>query len=566
MKKILTTALTLLLLLTPAMVFGQETAQALIVRVVTPDGLPKQGLTVTAEAQGFRETVVTNATGYAVFRQLQPGSYDLVIQIQNIELKRVKVDFPDTRQLAVVAPLGRLDVEVLDRAGRRVDGIFVTLTSTSRVISTTQRTNSTGHAVFTDLPFSNVSSIGGPYSVVVSQEGREVASGEIFLNTTSDKLVLRSALINVNFTVLNLEGKLAPVSASLALVAGNYSKSIDLAGGKGSVKRLVASDVVGRFNATLSVKLGRFPVTVYSSFLSLESDAEVSLGAEIGELAVKVLDPDNKPVKGVGVLIGSRLAGNFTGGLTGEDGMFSFGYLPLSSKAGDYAIYLFRGRTPIQKETVNLSEASYTASLKLSFLNVFFRILDYNGQGVNNAELTVLDPQTGRVVNATIKDGIAEANLFPGLNELRIFYKNVQVYNRPVEITGANIDIRLININFPIRVSVYDALSNLVSGLDVKIYVDGAEKTSEKTGVQPIYLTLELPANLQIDLYQDGVLLVRERLSVDGPQSVEIRLPGHVSLGDGLVSVENVAAAILAGILVVFVAVLLLRMREIKQR
>jgi hypothetical protein len=77
---------------------------------------------------------------------------------------------------------------------------------------------------------------------------------------------------------------------------------------------------------------------------------------------------------------------------------------------------------------------------------------------------------------------------------------------------------------------------------------------------------LELPANLQIDLYQDGALLVRERLSVEGPQSVEIRLPGHVSLGGGLVSVENVAAAILAAILAVSVAVLLLRMRGVRQR
>jgi hypothetical protein len=566
MKKILSTSLTLLLLLMPAVVFGQETGQALTVRVVTPDGLPKQGLTVTAEAQGFRETVVTNSTGYAVFRQLQPGSYDLVILMQNIELKRVKIDFPNIRELVVVAPLGRLAVEVLDRAGRRVDGIFVTLTSTSKVISTTQRTNATGYAVFTDLPFSNVSSVGGPYSVKVSQEGQEVASAETFLNTTSRTLILRSALINVNFTVLNLEGKVAPISASLALVAGNYSKKIDLADGKGSVKRLVSSDVVGRYNATLSVKLGRVPVTVYSSFLSLESDAEISIGADVGELAVKVLDPDNKPVKGVGVLVGSRLAGNFTSGLTGEDGLFSLGYLPLSSKAGDYTIYLFRGRTPIQKETVKLSEAFYTASLRLSFQKVLFRIVDYEGRGVNNAELKVLDPQTGRVVNATVKDGAAEANLFPGLNELRIFYKNVQVYNRPVEITGANIDIRLTNINFPVRVSVYDALSNLVPGLNVKIYVDGVEKVSDKTGVQPIYLTLELPANLQIDLYQDGALLVRERLSVEGPQSVEIRLPGHVSLGGGLVSVENVAAAILAAILAVSVAVLLLRMRGVRQR
>jgi hypothetical protein len=70
-----------------------------------------------------------------------PASYDLVILMQNIELKRVKIDFPNIRELVVVAPLGRLAVEVLDRAGRRVDGIFVTLTSASKVISTTQRTN-----------------------------------------------------------------------------------------------------------------------------------------------------------------------------------------------------------------------------------------------------------------------------------------------------------------------------------------------------------------------------------------------------------------------------------------
>jgi len=566
MKKIPATLVTLLLLLSPAAVFSQETAQDLTVRVITPDGIPKQGLTVSAEREGFRETAVTNTTGYAVFRQLQPGTYDVVVSMRNLELKRIKVEFPATQQIVVEAPLGRVEVEILDRAGRKVDGIFVTLTSTSKIISTTQRTNSTGYAVFTDMPFSDVASVGGPYRVDVSQESVQVASGEVYLNTSSKTLTLRSALVNVNFTVLNLEGQAVPVSATLVLTAGNYSKTLELTEGKASVKRLAASDAVGKFNTSLSLKLGRVPVTVYSSLLSLETDGEVYVRAEVGELVVKILDPDNKPVKGVRVLVGTRVAGNFTGGLTGEDGTFKPGYLPLSSKTGNYTIYVFRGRTPIHKESVTFSKAVFTANLTLTLQKVNFRITDYGGQVLSNAELQVVDPLSGRVVNATVREGVVEANVFPGINEVKIFYRGVEVYRRTVEISGPNNDIRLTNVNFPVKVSVYDSLSRPIAGLGIKIYVEGVEKVSTKTGDKPIPITLELPANLVIDLYQEDTLLVRERAMVDGPKSIEIRLPGHISLGNNLISIENFASAILAAILVGFVAALLIRVRGKRQR
>ncbi|MEM4342002.1 MAG: carboxypeptidase-like regulatory domain-containing protein, partial [Candidatus Caldarchaeum sp.] len=161
--KTATLTLLIILFMLPHVTFSQTQQQVLTVLVTTGDGAPRPGLTVTVQAENFRETAVTNATGYAVLRQLAPGTYQVIVSLQNIELIRRTISFPETSFLKEVAPLATVYAKVVDTAGKPVPNFFVNLLSSTGLVSVSQRTNSTGVAVFRDIPFSNISSIGGVY-------------------------------------------------------------------------------------------------------------------------------------------------------------------------------------------------------------------------------------------------------------------------------------------------------------------------------------------------------------------------------------------------------------------
>ncbi|MEM2973952.1 MAG: hypothetical protein QXS50_07385, partial [Candidatus Caldarchaeum sp.] len=444
--------LTILMLAFIQAAHAQEQTQTLTVRVVDPDGLPKPGLTVVVEGPGFRETSSTNASGIAVFRQIVPGSYELVLLLQNIELLRTSIRYPETTFMELQAPVSRLSVKVSDLAGRAVENVFVTLNAPTGAVSVSQRTNATGHAFFSDVPYSTLSRIGGAYSLRVSKEGAVVARSSVEVSAGRVFREVIAGLVNVNFTVVFRDGQEAPVDAELVLRAGNFSQSLSVSRGVASVRQLPTSTEVGAYNASLSIRLGARNVVVHSSFLTLQSDASIFLNADVGKLTVKVLDPEGKPVRGVGMLIGTKELGNFTSGVTNENGLYDFGFLPLSSRTGEYNLSLFRGRTRIQVESVVVDQRETVKEVYLRFQQIAVNVYDAGGRPLSGAVVTITDPQTGRSANATTANGASFLNIFPGSNEIQITYLQREVFKRAVELSGEPFTIRLPNVNFPMSV------------------------------------------------------------------------------------------------------------------
>ncbi|MEM2237091.1 MAG: carboxypeptidase regulatory-like domain-containing protein [Candidatus Caldarchaeum sp.] len=564
--KALAMALVIILVMLPTFSTAQEKTGTLVVQVVTPDGRPKQGLTVVAEGSNFRETAVTNASGFAVFRQLSPGSYDVVVSLQNIELVRRGITFPETQSLVLEAPLAQLSVIVSDLAGRIVGNIPVTLNSPTGVISTTRRTNATGYVVFSDIPYSSVARVGGAYTVTVLKEGVVVGRAEVEVKSPYMLEGLRASLVDVNFTVTNKEGHPVALDATLSLSAYNYSQTVSLSGGVASAKQLISTSVVGPYNASVTVRLGQRSVTVYSSFLSLEADAHIYIAAEVGELQVKVVDPDGKPVKGVGILVGAAGYGNFTSGFSDDHGTFSAGLLPLSSKVGDYVVSIFRGRARIQAEPISLDSARKVGEIILRFQQLSLRVTDYAGNPLNNAEIMVIDPQTGRQSNTTTANGVASLNVFPGTNELLITYKQKQVYRRSIDIAGGELSIRLNSVNFPVTVRVLDGIGRFVEGLRLTVKVDGVEVVDRLTGVEPVSVMLELPGEVVVEVHDGGRLLAKERLFAEGPSSMEIRFTDFVAVGGSLIPLQTIASTALAAVLAGALGVLAYRLLVKRQR
>ncbi|MEM2037130.1 MAG: carboxypeptidase-like regulatory domain-containing protein, partial [Candidatus Caldarchaeum sp.] len=257
--------LIIVLLTLPQIAVSQQDAQSLTVYVTTPDGKPKPGLTVTAQAQNFRETAVTNASGYAVFRQLTAGTYEIIISLRNIELLRKTVEFPSTPFLAETAPLSSVTVQVYDVAQRPVANIPVTLSSPNRILSTTQRTNATGYAVFNDIPYSSAPSIAGDYRLSVTKEGVEVGSVQRRIEASTEFVEISARLVRVNFTFTDLGGSKALVDGTLVMRGTNFTQQIEVIQGFASVIQVISSEVVGSYNASLSMRLGNRDAVVYSS-------------------------------------------------------------------------------------------------------------------------------------------------------------------------------------------------------------------------------------------------------------------------------------------------------------
>ncbi|MEM1942946.1 MAG: hypothetical protein QXO30_06010 [Candidatus Caldarchaeum sp.] len=558
--------LTILMLAFIQAAHAQEQPQTLTVRALDPDGLPKPGLTVVVEGPGFRETSSTNASGHAVFRQIVPGSYELVLLLQNIELLRTSIRYPETTFMELQAPVSRLTVKVSDLAGRAVENVFVTLNAPTGAVSVSQRTNATGHALFSDVPYSTVSRVGGSYSLRVSKEGVVVAQSSVEVSAGRVFREVVAGLVNVNFTVVSRDGQEAPVDAELVLRAGNYSQSLSVSRGVASVRQLPTSTEVGAYNASLSIRLGARNVVVYSSFLTLQSDASIFLNADVGKLTVKVLDPEGRPVRGVGMLIGTKELGNFTSGVTDENGLHDFGFLPLSSRTGEYNLSLFRGRTRIQVERVVVDQRETVKEVYLRFQRIAVNVYDAGGRPLSGAVVTITDPQTGRSANATTADGASFLNIFPGSNEIQITYKQREVFKRAVELSGEVFTIRLPNVNFPMSVRVVDALGAYAEGLRVVVKLDDEVVVDRLTTSQPISLLVEKPSTLTVDVYRGSELLARERVSAAGSGSVDVRLLAYVYVGGGLVAVDVFVSALLTVVLAVLFLTLVYRLRQSRQR
>ncbi|MEM2095117.1 MAG: hypothetical protein QXX19_01155 [Candidatus Caldarchaeum sp.] len=558
--------LTILMLAFIQAAHAQEQTQTLTVRVVDPDGLPKPGLTVVVEGPGFRETSSTNASGIAVFRQIVPGSYELVLLLQNIELLRTSIRYPETTFMELQAPVSRLSVKVSDLAGRAVENVFVTLNAPTGAVSVSQRTNATGHAFFSDVPYSTLSRIGGAYSLRVSKEGAVVARSSVEVSAGRVFREVIAGLVNVNFTVVFRDGQEAPVDAELVLRAGNFSQSLSVSRGVASVRQLPTSTEVGAYNASLSIRLGARNVVVHSSFLTLQSDASIFLNADVGKLTVKVLDPEGKPVRGVGMLIGTKELGNFTSGVTNENGLYDFGFLPLSSRTGEYNLSLFRGRTRIQVESVVVDQRETVKEVYLRFQQIAVNVYDAGGRPLSGAVVTITDPQTGRSANATTANGASFLNIFPGSNEIQITYLQREVFKRAVELSGEPFTIRLPNVNFPMSVRVVDALGGYAEGLRVVVKLDDDIVVDRLTTSQPISLVVEKPSTLTVDVYRGAELLARERVLAAGSGSVDVRLLAYVYVGGGLVAVDVVVSALLTAVLAALSLALVYRLRLARQR
>jgi hypothetical protein len=555
------------LLLTAAVNISVGQEQVLQVHVVTPEGVPKQGIIVTASLGGVTARAVTNATGWAVFGGLQPGVYTLTAYLSELELNTTTVDFPTVSSLDLVVPLGSLQVSVVDLGGRPVPNTVVTVSGMSGRYDVTQRTNGTGQVVFENVPYTTLATAGGPYNVRVVKEGITVGSTDVRLESSVAKASIRAKILNLNITALDRSGSPLKSPASITLKAGDYSQQASLKDGKAFLTGLISSEVVGEYRITASMKVGDKDVTIYSDTRQLTLDIELEIEVDVGNIMVNVLDDTGKPIPGIVVVINSASLGQFAGGRTDNKGQLQMIGIPLSkTEAGNYNLTAYRGRSIVSVQPLSLETGQVTVDIVIRLSPLEMKIVDASGAPVQGAEVRINDPLTGRnSTGITGEDGVVGLSAFAGPNDLQVIYKNVVVFARRMDIVEGPMTVRVTSVNFPISIYVLDALGRPANGFQASVTIDGKKVFEGVLTGQPLTVNSELPGWVRVDVLSDGRLLARETAFTSGETRLEIRFSNYLFAGGGLIPFELVVATAIGVIMLAVIALAIRSWRYARQ-
>ncbi|MEM4315609.1 MAG: carboxypeptidase-like regulatory domain-containing protein [Nitrososphaerota archaeon] len=533
---------------------GQE--ENLYVHVVTADGTARQGISVTATTGGVAARATTNATGWAILAGLQPGTYTVTVSLGDIPLNTTVVEFPSVSSVSLVAPLGRVIVAVQDLAGRPVANTAVTVSSPSGRVEATQRTNTTGYVTFNDLPYSSVDGVGGEYRLRIIKEGMDIGEGHVRLETPLATLQMVAKLLNLDITVLDRAGSQLKSQATVSLRAGNYSQQASLQDGKATLTGVISSEIVGEYTLSVLMKVDTKDLTVFSDKRMLTLDLGLEVQADVGNIVVRTLDDSGNPVQGIVVVVNSASLGAFVGGRTDSQGQLRLVGIPLSTtEAGDYNLTAYRGRTIVSSQSLRLEAGEVTTDMVLRTTVVRMTVVDAAGGPLVRAEVVISDPLTGRNATAiTDSSGQARLSVFAGPNDVTILYKNLVVFRKTLNVDEQPLTMTVNSVNFPITISVVDALGRHATDFQLKVSVDGRDVFEGKLSGRPVVITSELPGLVRVDVTSGGRLLARETAYFSAEGRLDIRFSSYVFMGDTVMPFEVVLAAAIGGLLAVVVA------------
>lgn len=554
--RIIAAIITITLLLTTVLTIAHAQPEGtLLIQVLTPDGKGKDGITVEISRGEFTQQFVSNATGWAIFKNIEPGNYLVRLVMGDIILNETSVSFPEQNEVKIVAPLANLLVKVIDLGGKEVPNLLVKITAPSELLVKSRRTSPQGTAIFENIPFTVVPDIGGNYNVEVLLGNITVASENIKIDEPAENATLTAQILSLNLTITNLEGKRPVRDLEVVFSTEKYNKTFTAKNGFLKASEIISSELVGPYKIEIFMRFLDKRIAVYEDSRSLTQYEDFSIVADLGTLTVNVSDSDGNPLPDITLLMGNELVGNFTRIATGEDGSAVFRDLPLSTTpAGTYRVTFFRGAVSLGSIDVELNRAETTVSFTIPLLSLTLKITDYQGKPVADAQVKIIDPFTERVSEA-LTDSSGESNhkIFPGPNDVVVEYDGKAVFSKRIDIRDNELELRVMTINFPITIRVVDALNNYVSGLTLLVK-SGDKVVFEGTlAGSPITITQRTPDYITIDVLKDGDLLVRERLFVAGASDVDVRLVPYLVAGGSLIPVDTPFLAASALILVLLI-------------
>ena len=300
---------------------------SLVVRVDDGAGGGLAGATVTAERGGTTvgctdasgATAVTDADGLCTIRDLEPGvvtvrasrtGYGAATTVASVLAGRT------TAVPVVLAPSGGLTVTAVDAGGAPVPGASATVFDASGRRSVCTTVAGTGACTLTGLAVGTAWVEVGAAGYATTTTTATVTVGA----TASVPVALPTDVGSLRVSVVDAAG--ATVTGATVAVVGGASCT-DGGLGDASADGTCVVTGVPAGPAALTVSRSGY-VTGYASVTvayATETRVTVSLGADTGRLAVRVVDPDGAAVEGVAIDVvdGASATDSCTDGAGGDD-------------------------------------------------------------------------------------------------------------------------------------------------------------------------------------------------------------------------------------------------------
>ena len=532
--------------------YAQEAEAFLAIRVLDPLGRPLEKIEVHLIRGSEVREFLTNSTGYAEFRHLTVGEYLARVKLDNITLAEKKVSIPEDKLVELTAQVGEVKLWVKNLDGGPVKGAMVSLRSVSGY-EVKAESDKDGAVSFRLVPYSELESVGS-YTLTVKLGDVEIYEEEVQVNEPSFSKNVTTPLLRLRLTIVDLEGNPVP-RITVELSSKSYSAKRRSDNGTVVFENIPSSKLedIGVYGIEARMRTEAGDMLIYVGNRSFTESLSLSLIADLARIRVKVLDEEGEPVSRVRVVLSNDLLANFTSRETDESGVATFERIPLSRgvvKAGTYIVRAYRAENLIGEVEKEILEHGETIELRVKRGAAAIRLLDFRGAPLTGYLISLIDSLTGERYNRTTDEGgEASFKIFYGSYELQVYDpRGSLIHSQHIRLTGEKLDLKLKEVNFPLKIVVSDSFGNPLTSGVAEIYLGDEKLLQRRLDGKPIILELPHPAELRIDVLSDeGDLIQRETIYANGPSTHVVRLDSYIQLG-GLLRLEELAQAIGFGI------------------
>jgi hypothetical protein len=514
----------------------EENILSLKVLVIDQNGIPQGNMDVLLENKTYVHRFLTNSSGWAEFKGIGKGKYNISVLYEGIRLNTTKVSFPEENKVVLIVPFGSLTVTIVDIDGKPFKNKEVILKCPLGNFTRKGETNSSGIIVFEKLPYSILEKI-DKYILEVYYEGYLVASRELYIPVGPIKLIAN--LVNVNISVVNLEGR--PIEKAKVMIYNkgkNVSRTLLSVNGKVSFEQIPSSNIenVGEYRINIEINGG----IVYNETKFIDKSINLNAICEVGRIIAKVIDSDQKPLKNVTLVFSHRYLSNFKRINTDNNGEAKIEEMPLSKNVGEYFVKVLRGGEEIIEANLTLASHEEVKTIIVPLKEVKIFLLDRIGKPIENAKIKLIDKaDIDRIYEGiTSSDGSIILKLLYGGYDIIVIKNNITVFQEKIKIDNPEKIIKNVNLNIPIEIFIKDFFGNNLEEAYVKIDFNEENIFSNKMMNNSLKIIIPFPGKVRISIFINDEEYYTETFYIKEPQTKNIILKSIVKIFNSIIKME----------------------------
>ncbi|GEM_PF-5462771 len=514
----------------------EENILSLKVLVIDQNGIPQGNMDVLLENKTYVHRFLTNSSGWAEFKGIGKGKYNISVLYEGIRLNTTEVSFPEESEVILIIPFGSLTVTIVDIDGKPFKNKEVILKCPLGNFTRKGETNSSGIIIFEKLPYSILEKI-DKYVLEVHYEGYLVASRELYIPVGPIKLIAN--LVNINISVVNLEGR--PIEKAKVMIYNkgkNISRTLLSVDGKVSFEQIPSSNIenVGEYRINIEINGG----IVYNETKFIDKSISLSAICEVGRIITKVIDSDQKPLKNVTLIFSHRYLSNFKRINTDNNGEAKIEEVPLSKNVGEYFVKVLRGGEEIIEANLTLASHEEVKTIIVPLKEVKIILLDRIGKPIENAKVKLIDKaDIDRIYEGiTGSDGSIVLKLLYGGYDIIVIKNNITVLQEKIKIDNPEKIIKNVNLNIPIEIFIKDFFGNNLEEAYVKIDFNEENIFSNRMMNNSLKIIIPFPGKVRISIFINDEEYYTDTFYIKEPQTKNIILKSIVKIFNSIIKME----------------------------